>query len=120
LKAKTQARKEVNLLELIPIRNIEWEKSVEGTVILLKPKFQHPFLMARVLPKLKRPYYQVKLDEVGSFFWESCDGKKTIRDIAEEMKNHFGEKIEPTYERLSLFLQSLEKNKFIRFGGLLD
>jgi len=120
LKAKAQARKEVNLLELIPARNIGWEKSDKGIVVLLKPKFQHAILKKRILPRLKKPYYCVKLDEVGSYFWESCDGKKTVRDIAQAMKSQFGEKIEPVYERLSLFLQSLEKNKFIRFSGLQE
>ncbi|MBN1222679.1 MAG: PqqD family protein [Candidatus Aminicenantes bacterium] len=118
MKTKAEAKKEINLLELVPTKNIDWEKNKEGFVVLLKPKFRHPFFRKHILPKLRSPHYQVKLDDVGSFFWESCDGRSTVMEIAGRMKIHFGEKIEPVYDRLILFLQNLEKNKFIRYIGL--
>ena len=114
MKTKSSAQREVNLLQLIPEKNIGWEKDSEGLVVLLKPKFQHPFLQKHVLPKLKRPHYKVKLDEIGSFLWIHCDGLLTVQNIADRMAKHFGDKVEPLYERIGLFLQSLEKNKFIR------
>lgn len=114
---KNSDQRNVNLLELIPERNIGWERDNEGFVVLLKPKLQHPFFRKHVLPKLKRPHYKIKLDEVGSFFWEHCDGTQRIDDIASRMTKHFGDKIEPLYDRIALFLQSLEKNKFIRMKG---
>jgi len=117
LETKASAQKEVNLLELIPERNIGWEKDNEGFVVLLKPKFQHPFFQKHFLPKLKRPHYKVKLDEIGSFFWEQSDGTQTVNDIAGHMVKHFGDKIEPLYDRITLFLQGLEKNKFIKMKG---
>jgi hypothetical protein len=64
---------------------------------------------------MKRPYFKIKLDDVGSYIWELCDGKKTVKDVAECLQNEFGEKVEPLYDRLALFLQSLEKNHFIFF-----
>jgi len=117
LETKVSAQKEVNLLELIPERNIGWEKDSEGFVVLLKPKFQLPFFQKHLLPILKRPHYKVKLDEIGSFFWEHSDGTQTVNDIADRMGKHFGDKIEPIYDRITLFLQSLEKNKFIKMKG---
>jgi hypothetical protein len=117
LDTKESARKEVNLLELIPEKNIGWEKDSEGFVVLLKPKFRHPFFLKHVLPRLKKPYYKVRLDEIGSFFWEHCNGHLTVKELADRMAEHFGESIDPLYERVGLFLQSLEKNQFIRMKG---
>jgi len=109
---------EINLLELIPVKNMQWEKKEDGLIVLLKPKFKHPFFKKHILPRLKYPFYKVKLDDVGSFVWERCDGKKTVKEIAHGLKEEFGEKVEPLYNRLALFLQNLEKNRFIYFKGL--
>ena len=114
---KEKKEKSVNLLDLIPVRNIEWEKIEEGLVALLKPKFKHPFLKKHILTRLKNPFYRIKLDSVGSFVWELCDGNLTVKEIAESLKDEFGDKVEPLYDRLALFLQSLEKNHFIEFKG---
>jgi hypothetical protein len=38
-----------------------------------------------------------------------------MEEIAARMKKTLGDDVEPLYERITLFLQTLEKNKFIRF-----
>jgi hypothetical protein len=118
VKKRENNSSEINLLDLIPVQNILWKENEQGFIVLLKPKFKNPFLAKHLLPKLKRPHYKVKLDEVGSFLWKQCDGKKTVKQIAEILKNHFGDKVDPLYERLGLFLQNLEKNKFIQYKNL--
>jgi hypothetical protein len=115
VKSKNRDQQEINLLELIPLKNIEWEQQTDGLICLLKPKFQISFLRKRLLPHLKNPYYRINLDKIGSHFWESCDGVRNVKEIAECMKIKFGDDVEPLYERITLFLQNLEKNKFIRF-----
>ncbi len=110
--------KTINLLNLVPVRNISWEKNEEGLIVLLKPKIKNPFFAKRLLPRLKSPHYKIKLDSVGSFLWEKCDGKMTVKELAEKLKANFGEGVEPLYDRLNLFLQSLEKNRFIFYRGL--
>ncbi len=115
MKNKTKESQELNLLELVPVKNIEWEETDEGLICLLKPKIQFLILRKHLLPHLKHPYYKIKLDKTGSQFWESCDGVRTVEEIAKRMKNALGDEVEPLYERIALFLQSLEKNKFIRF-----
>jgi hypothetical protein len=107
----------INLLKLIPIRNIDWKKDEQGLIVLLKPKIKNPFLARHVLPRLKSPHYRISLDEVGSFIWERCDGIQTVKEIADSLRKRFGDKVEPLYERLSLFLQSLERNRFILYRG---
>ena len=106
-------KKEVNLLALVPIHNIGWEKNEAGLVSLLKPKIQIPFLAKRLLHRMKRPYYKIKLDEIGSHFWEHCDGRNSIAEIAALQEQKFGDKVVPIYERIGKFLQTLEHHKFI-------
>lgn len=118
MKKQGVKKPEINLLDLVPVKNIHWEKTEEGLVVLLKPKFQHPFLRKHLLPRLKRPHFKVKLDAVGSFVWEQCDGKQTVQEVAQNLKKKFGEEVEPLYERIAMFLQTLEKNRFIYYEGL--
>jgi hypothetical protein len=115
VKNKNKESPELNLLELIPAKNIEWEETEDGLICLLKPKFRVPILKKHLLPRLKHPYYKINLDKIGSQFWENCDGVRTVEEIAKHMKKTLGDEVEPLYERITLFLQSLEKNKFILF-----
>lgn len=62
---------------------------------------------------MKNPYYKIRLDSVGSFIWEHCDGNFRVKEVAERLENKFGEKVEPLNERLVLFLQSLGRSHFI-------
>ncbi|MBS3819316.1 PqqD family protein [bacterium] len=117
-KNKEKETTQINLLDLVPVRNIEWEKRKNGLVSLLKPKFKNPILAKYVLPRLKNPYYRIKLDEIGTCVWTHCDGGKTVREIADILYQNFGKKVEPLHDRLSLFLQRLEKNGFIKYKNL--
>jgi hypothetical protein len=116
-KRKVNAEK-INLLDLIPVQNLKSKKNEDGLCILLKPKFSHPLLIKYLLPRLKSPHFKVKLDEIGSFIWSLCNGKNTVKDIGLQLKEEFGERVEPLYERLGLFFQNLEKNRFITFKNL--
>jgi len=108
----------VNLLELIPDKNIKSEKSEDGFSVLLKPKYRHPLFVKHVLPHMKRPNYKINLDDIGTFIWDLCDGKNTVEEIGNKLKETFGDKVEPLYDRLRIFFQNLEKNKFITFKNL--
>jgi len=116
-KRRVNAEK-INLLDLIPVQNLKSKKNEGGLCTLLKPKFSHPLLTKYILPRLKSPHFKVKLDEIGSFIWSLCDGKNTVKDIGVQLKEEFGERVEPLYERLGLFFQNLEKNRFITFKNL--
>ena len=108
------ARKEApNLLDLKPVRLVESERTDDDRVTLLKPKFTWRPLAKLVQPRLKRPYYKIHLDEIGTFVWDRIDGETTVGAIADAAKEHFGEKIEPVYDRLKQFLYQLESGKFI-------
>lgn len=113
MKQKNPPPKEVNLLALVPVRNMKWETSEEGEVVLLKPKLKNAFLARLLLPRMKKPFYKIKLDDIGSYFWQNCDGSRTIKEIAELQDQKFGEAVKPLYDRISLFLGSLQRSRFI-------
>lgn len=104
------------VLKLRPLRISPWEE-VNGRIVVLKPKFQHPLLQRYLLPRLKNPMYRVHLDEIGSFVWRLCDGGHSVGDIEQELKKHFGAAVEPAFERLTLFLAQLFRGRFIRYVG---
>lgn len=108
----------INLLDLVPVHTVRFETDAEGLIVLLKPKFTNRLLQKYLLPRMRRPFFRITLDELGSFVWSRCDGKCTVRRLAELHKQRFGEKAEPLYDRLTLFLQTLEHNRFIRFEGI--
>lgn len=107
----------VNLLELRPKRNSEWETGENDQVVLLVPKFRGGFLGKWVQPRLSRPYYRVKLDAYGSYIWRACDGNTTVFEIAAAMKDRFKEDLESLYERIGKFIRRLDESKFVLMDG---
>jgi len=102
-----------NLLEIRPVRNLEWETEQNGTVVLLVPKFKNRYLVQYVLPHLKSPNFRVRLDEYGSAVWKMLDGNTTVGDISEKLKGTYGEEFDPRYERIGKFIANLAYNKFL-------
>lgn len=58
------------------------------------------------------------LDEYGTAVWKLCNGKATVREIGDVLKEQFGEKTEPLYPRLIEFLRTLEKTDLISYKEL--
>jgi len=115
VKPKSDIKTEINLLDLIPVKNIEWQRNEEGHIVLLKPKIKNPFLAKHLLPRFTNPFFRIKLDAVGSFIWELCDGHLTVKELGRKLKDKFGNKVEPLFDRLALFFHDLEKNHFIYY-----
>ncbi|MFH0801650.1 MAG: PqqD family protein [bacterium] len=105
---------EINLLELRPLRLLSWEEAGDGLVVVLKPKFENPFLKKWLLPFFKSKNFRIRLDAFGSLVFRMCDGKTSCETIAAALKEKFGDRVEPVHERLSLFVRQLENNHFIR------
>jgi len=113
LPVKSRGRAPVNLLELKPRRNVAWELEEGGCAVLLVPRFRGPLLRAWLLPLLAKPDFRVKLDAMGTAFWQRCDGSSTVLKIAEEMAAQSGSDVEEMIERLGLFLAKLEREEFV-------
>lgn len=111
--AKKQVLDE-NYLERKPVRNesISWKQDDEGKVTLEIDNTGFFNTIAQKLFKKPKVSY-IHLDENGSFLWPLLDGEKTILDLGVLVKEHFGEKAEPLYERLCKYFSILESYKFI-------
>ena len=60
------------------------------------------------------------MDKFGSMTWLLIDGNKNVYEICEGLREEFGEEIEPVYDRVSLFISKLYKNKFIIFKEISE
>jgi hypothetical protein len=109
----TDTTKKTNLLELTPERNVKWETNEKQLVVLLIPKFKNRLSVKYLQPLVAKPNFHLKLDLYGSFVWNRLDGNTTVMKIAESMKEHFGESVEPVYERVGKFIHMLQREKFI-------
>jgi len=103
----------VNLLQLTPKRNLEFEIRDEELVTILVPKFQNSFLKKWVTPQLKKQFFRIKLDAYGSFVWNLCDGSMTVSQMSELMNDKFGNDVDPDYGRIQRFVQMFLKDKFL-------
>ena len=84
-------------------------------VSVLVPRFRSAFF-ARLTRSMELEPYLVHLDEVGSFVWLRCDGSHRVAEIAELLREEFGEEILPLEERLTLFLSQLARGRLIDLG----
>lgn len=103
-----------NYLDLVPQINegLNWNKDENGIVTL---EIENTGLFNRIAQKVfKKPKWSfVHLDELGSFVWLLIDGKTNISDMGVSVKEHFGEKAEPLYEKLVKYFEILKSYNFI-------
>ena len=105
-----------NFLENRPVKKstVRWTQEENGSVTL---EIDNKGLFNRIAQKLfKKPEISyVHLDEMGSFVWPLIDGEIDLIKLGELVKEHFGDKAEPLYERLAKYFQILESYGFIVF-----
>lgn len=115
--AMKKKKTDENYLEKVPSRNesIKWSYDEDdGNITLFienKGVFNKIFQVLLKKPKVTK----VHLEEMGSFIWPLIDGEKNILQIGEMVKEHFKDKAEPLYERLSKYFSILESYGFIKF-----
>lgn len=54
------------------------------------------------------------LDEIGSTVWQLIDGNNTIYDIGKRLEEKYGEKCEPVYDRLIMYIRYLVRKGWIQ------
>lgn len=113
-KSVKQKGKSENYLERKPSRpeRIKWSADEDGIITL---DIENTGAMNRIAQKLfrKPKVSHVHLDEMGSFVWPLMDGKRDIAAIGALVKEHFGDKAEPLYERLAKYFQILDSYDFV-------
>lgn len=108
--------KKHNLLEFVPVKSqkIDYEIRENGLVQLI---IKRDSLLDRIVRRIFNTPDKtiIDLDSIGSFVWESIDGKRNLHEISLLLKERFGKEVEPLNERLITYINILKNNKFIIF-----
>lgn len=104
-----------NYLDKIPkiSATISWTEEDNIVTIAIENKGFFNKVAQRLFKKPKISY--IHLDEFGSFVFKQIDGKKDITEIGALVKENFGDKAEPLYERLSKYISILNSYGFVIF-----
>ena len=105
-----------NLLELAPVRTASWKEDA-GRVVVEIPVPSRPWRAPFAWLSSKMSMKRVRLDEVGSLAWTLLDGRRTVGEVADALRERFGDRVEPAEERLGLLLRSLQRGGMIGYSG---
>ena len=109
-------KKSENYLEKIPQKNPKFRYVKEKSELITIEIDNKGFFNRALQLLIKKPRVSyMHLDEFGSFVVEAIDGTKNLIQIGELVKEHFGDKAEPLYERLSQFIGILSSHGFCIF-----
>lgn len=69
--------------------------------------------------KFKIPLYkEIDFDEISSEVFLQIDGDKTVKEIGSNLEKKYGDKVNPLYERLLIFLNYIYRDcKYIKKVG---
>ena len=99
-------------LNLYPKQALECERNENENVVVLVPHNENWFTR-KFLPKAKGPAAKIKLDDIGTFVWDRCNGTTPVKQICEELEEKFGDSVKPAEERTVMFVQQMYKENFI-------
>lgn len=112
--SKKKQKKSENYLDYIPVHNEKYRfETGENQEITIFVENRGAFNRIAQFFFKKPKVSQIHLDEMGNFIWPLMDGKRTVYDIAVIVKESFGEKAEPLYNRLVTYIRTLESYNFI-------
>ena len=103
-----------NYLDYVPAvtPGLKFETDLSGSVtIFMENKGFFNFIAQKIFNKPR--ISQIHLDEMGNFIFPLINGSRSIYDIGKAVKEHFGDKAEPLYERLIKYLKTMEECGFI-------
>lgn len=112
---RKKSNREINYLELTPFRNYDFKVKSDGLIDVLVPRFTDKILGKILQPKLKKPFIRANLDELGSATWLEINGEKKVSEIIKNLDATMGDIIQPSQQRITLFLSNLYRNGFINF-----
>ena len=116
---KSKQKKQENYLDFVYMKNPDftWRENDRGMVVV-DVKWEGFF--HKIAQKFfSRPKTsEIALDNIGSFVWPQLDGNRSLYEVAENMKAHFGKDIEPVYRRLFTFIGIMKDNRLIVIKGI--
>jgi hypothetical protein len=109
----------VDLLELEPVRCVPWQESVDGKVIIDRPRPPLHGLGGLI----ERANWwltprRIRLDDLGSFAWRRLDGVTKVRTLAGVMREAFPDSRHQIEERLAVYLRTMRRLHVIDFPRL--
>ena len=90
--------------------NVEYKIDDNGRVKIFEKQDHRIQSFFRKL-KFRIPLYkEIEFDEISSAVFLDIDGNKTVKQIGEDLVKRFGDKVEPLYERLLVFINHIYIN----------
>jgi hypothetical protein len=117
-KERKKILKNVNTLDLTPIKLHTEEIDGEDLVTVLVPKFKNEIAKKYIAPKLKSADFKIKFDKLGSAVWMNMNGKKNVQEIIKNVSMKFGDEIQQAEERIIKFIFQLYEQKLISFNEI--
>jgi len=112
---KTPDKEVVRLMPACAERLVEYELNDKGLVDLIVPRFSKNWLTNWLVPKNKKPFVLVHLDEVGSKVWLLLGEHKSFGHIAVELaQNAEFISVAEWEERMAKFALMLLRGKLVR------
>ncbi len=90
--------------------NIEYEVNENGIVTVIEKQDHQIQNLFRKLKFNIPEYKKIELDEYASTVFLEIDGTKTVNELGNILQIKFGEKVNPLYERLLVFLNHIDVN----------
>jgi hypothetical protein len=114
--------KNINYLDLTPVRLMEYQLNDEGRIDILLPRFRNRFLKNVYRNSSKGEFIHIHLDQIGSEIWKIIDGILTVQAICSELNEKHPDKLHPaeeTEKRVTDFLSLLYRERYISFREIL-
>lgn len=90
--------------------NLEYQVGQDDIVTVLEKQDHKVQKFFRRLRFRIPEYKKIELDAYGSYVFLQLDGKRTVKEIGENLEAKFGDEVNPLYERLLLFLNHVDVN----------
>ena len=109
------AKEKINLFDVIPFVSEHIETIKEGGLsVVTFPRFPNRFMQRMLARYAKSEHIHIRLDEKGSAVWEMIDGKRSVREICNLLRDDFKEE-EDFESRVVSFIAQLQAKGFIRY-----
>ena len=108
----------MNLLEIAPVRLAAWEEDRDGRVVLTRPRPRTRGLRGLAdLISFWMSVRRIRLDAVGSYCWRQLDGRCTVGELAQRLREEFGESVEPAEERVGQWVRIMRHQDMLAYPG---
>ena len=88
----------------------------DGTVVLLRPQVREP--QAGLAPEAPaQAGLPGAAGRQGAFIWGALDGRRTVQDVCDQVRERFGAEAEPVEERTLAFVHQMASGEFVRLAA---